>query len=206
MKKRLRFQMPHVPLKVLRGQQDEEDLQDQLYERFVPPTTTTATEDDNNDDNDNDDNSVRSRSSFDDIGNVSDDGMKRYLGEHTDSLHSTSQSNTASWESVGDFHSNKRKSTGYQTTGSVSHEAIELQAFADVHQPPNTDTDTDNISEEAMGGYLGRHTSSIDNSSQSDIDSDEDIGLHEFAQVHHPPDTDNNAASISNVSEEAVPW
>ena len=45
MKKRLRFQMPHILLKVLRGQQDEEDLQDQLFERFqAPPGTSTEEE------------------------------------------------------------------------------------------------------------------------------------------------------------------
>ena len=42
MKKRLRFQMPHVPLKVLRGQQDEEDVQDENY--TVPPGTSTEEE------------------------------------------------------------------------------------------------------------------------------------------------------------------
>ena len=42
MKKRLRFQMPHVPLKVLRGQQDEEDVQDENY--TVPPGTSTKEE------------------------------------------------------------------------------------------------------------------------------------------------------------------
>ena len=45
MKKRLRFQMPHVPLKVLRGQQDEEDIQDQYYQKFqAPPGTSTEEE------------------------------------------------------------------------------------------------------------------------------------------------------------------
>ena len=36
--------MPHVPLKILRGQQDEEDIQDQLFERFQPPPGTSTEE------------------------------------------------------------------------------------------------------------------------------------------------------------------
>ena len=89
MKKRLRFQMPHVPLKVLRGQQDEEDIQDQYYERFQAPGTTT--EDDNND-KDVDDDSLRSGLSKEDgttdMGENSDESMERYLGWHTDSVNS----------------------------------------------------------------------------------------------------------------------
>ena len=46
MKKRLKFQMPHVPLKVLRGEEDQEDPQDKLFERFQAPTTTTEDDDD----------------------------------------------------------------------------------------------------------------------------------------------------------------
>ena len=41
MKKRLRFQMPHVPLKVLRGEDDKEDVRDRYHERFQAPDTTT---------------------------------------------------------------------------------------------------------------------------------------------------------------------
>ena len=78
--------MPHVPLKVLRGQQDEEDIHDQYYERFQAPGT--ATEDDNND-KDDDDDSLRSGLSKEDgttdLGEDSDESMERYLGRHTDS-------------------------------------------------------------------------------------------------------------------------
>ena len=122
MKKRLRFQMPHVPLKVLRGQQDEEDIQDQYYERFQAPGTSTEEEA----------NALRRSSSSHwdsttDIGNVS---------ESVGSIHSISESDNASGEGSEDVHSDHidLNNTGYQTTGSVSHEAIELQAFADVHQ------------------------------------------------------------------------
>ena len=78
--------MPHVPLKTLRGQQDEEDIQDQYHERFQAPGT--ATEDDNND-KDVDDDSLRSVLSIEDgttdMGEDSDESMERYLGRHTDS-------------------------------------------------------------------------------------------------------------------------
>ena len=123
MKKRLRFQMPHVPLKVLRGQQDKEDIQDQYYERFQAPGTTTEEEA----------NALRSSfshgDSTTDIGNVS---------ESVGSIHSISESDNASDEGSEDVPSDHidLNNTGYQTTGSVSHEAIELQAFAQVHLPP----------------------------------------------------------------------
>ena len=44
--------MPHVSLKVLRGEQDEEDVQDKYFERFKPPPTTTDEDDDNSDSDD----------------------------------------------------------------------------------------------------------------------------------------------------------
>ena len=92
MKKRLRFQMPHVLLKVLRGQQDEEDIHDQYYERFQAPGTTT--EDDNND-NDDDDDSRSSLSHEDittDMGEDSDLCMDRYPALHADSINKANQS------------------------------------------------------------------------------------------------------------------
>ena len=55
--------------------------------------------------------------------------MQRYLGEHTSSIDNIFQSDTA------------------------SDEAIELQGFSQVHQPPNTDSDIvsiSNINEEIM--------------------------------------------------------
>ena len=197
MKKRLRFLMPHVPLKVLRGEQDKEDIQDQYYERFqAPPGTSTEEEA----------NALRDSSSSHwdsttDIGNVS---------ESVGSIHSIGESDNASDEGSEDVHSDHidLNNSEYQTTGSVSHEAIELQAFADIHQPPHTKSDTtintDNVSEEAMGRYLGRPTSSIDNASQSDTASEEAIRLKGFAQVHQPPNTDSDVASFGNVSEDAM--
>ena len=75
------FQIPHVPLKVLRGEQDQVDIQDQYYERFQAPGTTTE---DAEDDKDIDDDSRRSSLSHEgittDIGQVSEESMARCLG------------------------------------------------------------------------------------------------------------------------------
>ena len=213
MKKRLRFQMPHVPLKVLRGEQDKEDIQDQYYERFqAPPGTSTEEEEAN---------AWRGSSSSHwesttDIGNVS---------ESLGSIHSISESNNASDEGSEDVPSDHvdlgLNNTGYQTMGSVSHEAIELQAFADVHQLPYIDSDatinTDNtnntgsgvasignVSEDSKQRFLGEHTGTIGNASQSDTASHEAIELQGFSRVHQPPNTDSNVTSVGNISEEAM--
>ena len=197
--------MPHVPLKVLRGEQDKEDIQDQYYERFqAPPGTSTEEEA----------NALRRSSSSHwdsttDIGNVS---------ESVGSILSISESNNASDEGSEDVPSDHidLNNTGYQTTGSVSHEAIELQAFADIHRPPNTESDTTNntdnadntgsgnVSDEAMGRFLGEDIGSIDNASQSDTASDEAIELQGFSQVHQPPNTDSDVVSVGNISEEVM--
>ena len=213
MKKRLQFLMPHVPLKVLRGQQDEEDIQDKYHERFQAPGTSTEEEA-----NASMGSSSSHGDSTTDIGNVS---------ESVGSIHSISESDNASDERAEDVPSDHidLSNTGYQTTGSVSHEAIELQAFADVHQLPNTEGDTTfntnntgsgvasigNASEEAIQRFLGEHIGSIDNVSQSDPGPQEEvgnvhnntsyettgsvrqeaIGLQSFVQVHQPPNTDS---------------
>ena len=117
------------------------------------------------------------------IGNVSEDAMGRYLGEHTGSIVNASQSDTA------------------------SEEAKELRGLAQVHQLPNADNDVasiGNVSEDAMGRYLGEHTGSIVNASQSDTASEEAKELRGLAQVHQLPNADNDVASIGNVSEDAM--
>ena len=80
MKKRLRFQMPHVPLKVLRGRQDEEDIQDQLFERFqAPPGTSTEEEAERAAADGAAYDSRTSHSSHEDITtDASNEGMERY--------------------------------------------------------------------------------------------------------------------------------
>ena len=71
--------LPHEPLKVLRGEPDEEDEQDELFRRFQPPpgTTTEEEQEDDNSDNDDDEDSFTT-----DADNTSDDGMGRDFDEH----------------------------------------------------------------------------------------------------------------------------
>ena len=132
MKKRLRFQMPHVPLKVLRGQQDEEDIQDQYYARFQAPGTSTEEEAERAADND----SGTSHSSHEDIttdvGEASEEGMARYPGRHTGSIDSDN-------ERVQNDQNNTRNIPVYDTTGSVNLEAADVNVVAHVHRLPSTD-------------------------------------------------------------------
>ena len=244
MKKRLRYQLPRTPLKVLRGEKDEKDVMDRYHERFYAPGTSTEEAEA---DNDIEDDSLRSSLSRDDnIGEVSNEGMARYLGGSLDSInpiddvgdkraqrhqrkkrdhessstsheaiemqvlaqvhhppdrdsiddegpltddaisdvgnvgsersldseHSAAHPDTASHDWGGNLDNHQVNNTGYQTTGSVSHEAIEMQVLAQVHNPPKTDTDdtdndalsteaTINVSGEGLDRYLGIETDSI---------------------------------------------
>ena len=142
MKKRLRFQMPHVPLKVLRGQQDEEDIQDQYYERFQAPGTSTEEEAERAADNDS-----TSHSSHEDItsdvGEVSEEGMERYLGRHTGVMHGVNQVEDDSDEIQNDQNENTSQ---YDMTGSVNLEAADVHVVAQVHRLPSTDvTSNDSV-------------------------------------------------------------
>ena len=143
MKKRLRFEMPHVPLKVLRGQQDEEDIQDQYYQRFQAPGTTTEEEAERTAEDD----STTSHSSHEDVttdmGEVTEDGMERYLGQHIGTMHSVKQVD-------GDFGENpnyqNENTPQYDKTGSVNLEAADVQVVTQVHCLPNTDvTSNDSV-------------------------------------------------------------
>ena len=142
MKKHLRFQMPHVPLKVLRGQQDEEDIQDQYYERFQAPGTTTEEEAERPADDD----SIASHSSHEDIttdiAEDSEDGMESYPTRHTSVMHGVNQ--------VDDFveipNDQKENAPQYDTTGSVNLEAADIQVVAQMHHVPYTDvTSNDSV-------------------------------------------------------------
>ena len=93
MKKRLRFLMPHVPLKVLRGQQDEEDIQDQYYERFqAPPGTSTEEEAERAANNDSRTSDSLHEDITTDVGEDGEEGMERYMGRHTGAMHSVKPS------------------------------------------------------------------------------------------------------------------
>ena len=190
MKKRLRYQLPRTPLKVLRGEKDEEDIMDKYYERFKAPTSTSE-DDDNNDSIDG--YSARSSLPRDNTGGVSEERVVGYLGSSLESINPI--------DDVGDKRVKKyqRNNRDNQSTSSISHEAIEMQVLAQVHHPP----DTDSSDEDATGrdnvqinktGY--ETTGSI---------SHEAIEMQVLAQVHHPPDTDSDDEpltddAISNVS------
>ena len=88
MKKKLRFLLPHEPLKVLRGEPDEEDEQDELFRRFQPPpgTTTEEEQDDDNTDIDDDEDDLTTDAAY-----VSDDdGMDRHHATNNISINGRS--------------------------------------------------------------------------------------------------------------------
>ena len=150
MKKRLRFLMPHVPLKVLRGEQDEEDVQDKYFERLKPPPTTT---DEDSDDSASDDSIDGSSEGEDgvgaqllnnapDIANSGDEICTRNTNRNADSAESLIQQN-------------------YNSTGSVNKEAVEMQAVAQVHFVPNIpsiDDEEESDDDHDGGNRLDEHT------------------------------------------------
>ena len=77
--------MPHVPLKVLRGEQDQEDIQDKYHEIFQAPGTSTEEAEA---DNDPDDESRRRSLSLNDVdvGETGEEGIERYLGGSAGSI------------------------------------------------------------------------------------------------------------------------
>ena len=135
--------MPHVPLKVLRGQQDKEDVQDQYHQRFqAPPGTSTEEEAERAAD-------VDSRTSYSshedittDVGDVIDEGMERYLGR-LGPMHSVNQVED-------DFHEiqnyQNENAPQYDTTGSINQEAADINVVAQMHHQPDTDvTSNDSV-------------------------------------------------------------
>ena len=136
MKKRLRFLMPHVPLKVLRGQQDEEDIQDQHYERFQAPGTSTEEEAERAADNDSRTSDSSHEDITTDVGEDGEEGMERYLGRHPGAMHGVNQVD----DDFGEIQNNQNENTPqYDTTGSVNLEAADVQAVAQIHRLPSTD-------------------------------------------------------------------
>ena len=128
MKKRLRFQMPHVPLKVLRGEDDQEDVWDKYHERFqAPGTTTEDAEDDKDTDDDSRTSSFLHEYITTDIGEVSEKDMERYLAGHSDSIDSVIQldNETQNYQNKNSQQNN--------TTTSVNEETVDVEAVAQVH-------------------------------------------------------------------------
>ena len=122
--------MPHVPLKVLRDQQDEED---QNY--TVPPGTSTEEEAERAAAN----NSGTSHSSDEDIttdvGEVSEEGMARYLGRHPGAMHGANQVDDDFCEIQNDQNENAPQ---YDTIESVNLEAADVQVVAQMYHLPST--------------------------------------------------------------------
>ena len=151
--------MPHVPLKVLRGQQNEEDIQDQNY--TVPPGTSTEEEAERAAaDND----SRTSHSSHDDIttdvGEVSEEGMERYPGRHTGAMHGANQVD----DHFGEIQNYQNESTPeYDTTGSVNQQASQVQVAAQVHHMPNRDeSEDDSLSHDDRAPLLPKERGDTD--------------------------------------------
>ena len=154
--------MPHVPLKVLRDQQDEEEIKDQLYERFqVPPGTSTEEEAERAAAADD---SRTSHSSHDeittDVGEVSDDGIERYPGRHTGAMHGVNQVD----DHFGEIQNYQNESTTeYDTTGSVNHQASQVQVGAQVHHMPNRDeSEDDSLSNDDRAPLLPKERGDTD--------------------------------------------
>ena len=151
MKKRLLFQLPHVPLKVLRGELEEEDIRDQHHYRFQAPGTSTE-EAENDKDTDDD---VTT-----DIGEFSEDGMARYLGSSIESIKNDPPENPnypnnientpAHLPNAPQYPPNDQEhppntpeyppgAPEYDTTGSINIEAADAHVAAHVLHLPDSD-------------------------------------------------------------------
>ena len=128
--------MPHVPLKVLRGQQDEDDFQDHHYERFQAPGTTTEGEEERATDDDSR-SSLSQEGATTDEGEVSDEGMERYLGRHTGAMYSANQVDDDFSKIQNYLNENAPQ---YDTTGNINQEAADV---IQMHHLPDTDATSD---------------------------------------------------------------
>ena len=145
MKKRLRFELPYTPLKVLRAEPIEEDIQDRYHERFQAPGTSTEEAEADRDENDD---SRRSSLSHEgvtsDIGGVSEEGMERYLGGSVDTVNDP--------PNAPEYPPNVPE---YNTTGSVNVEAADAHVAAQVHRLPDSDaTQNDSLSNDDAAPLL----------------------------------------------------
>ena len=120
--------MPHTPL----YKPGIKTIGDELHEAFPAPTTTS-------------DDDILTSDATTDLGHVSDEGMVRFLGGNAGSIDSLNRDSIASVSdrdedrkqndanSSDEDNSRQENDQEYQTTGSVSHEAIEMQIMAQVH-------------------------------------------------------------------------
>ena len=146
--KRLRFLMPHVPLKVLRGEKNEDDFQDHHYERFQAPGTATEEEEEKVTDYDSR-SSVSEEDATTDMGELSDEGMGRYLGRHTGPMYGVNQVDDDFSKIQNYLNENAPQ---YDTTGSINQEAADV---IQMHHLPNRDvTSNDSLSNEHRAPLL----------------------------------------------------
>ena len=135
--------MPHVPLKVLRGEQELEDVRDQHYERCQAPGTTTE---DAEDDKDTDDDS---RTSNDD---VATEGREGYLGGSAGSIDSVIQFDN---EIRSHQSQNTQDNPEYDTAESLNLGTVDVEAVAQVHHlPSRDDTENDSLSNDDTAPLL----------------------------------------------------
>ena len=130
MKKRLRFELPKTPLKVLRGEPIQEDIQDLYHQRFQAPGTSTEEAEADQDENDTTD-----------VGEVSEEGMERYLGGHTGPI---------------DAVDNPPNAPEYDTTGSVNLEVEDVHVAAHVHHLPDSDVTSNDDTTALLGNKNGK--------------------------------------------------
>ena len=135
MKKKLRFQLPHTPLKILRGDQDVEDVQDKYFAAFVPPTTT--------DESTNYKSDVTDHVTID-SGDVSDEGMERILGcsntGSTENPNSDSKSSLSPSTSCSSYFEQVEGESDCDLQD-INHDNTEMEMIAHVHveQGPERD-------------------------------------------------------------------
>ena len=129
--------MPHVPLKVLRGVKDEEDIMDKYFDSFkAPGTTTEDAEDDDDDSRTSDDGETT------DIGDVNEMHKNEYLRDHPSSIDSLNQFNNHIPELQNDHQAafnNVSELPEYGTTGSFNPEASHIRIGVQVHHLTDSD-------------------------------------------------------------------
>ena len=195
--------MPHVPLKVLRGQQDEED---QYYERFqAPPGTSTEEEAERAADNDSGTSHSSDEDTTTDVGEVSEEGMARYLGRHPGAMHGANQVDDDFGEIQNDQNENAPQ---YDTTESVNLEAADVQVVAQMHHLPSTSrfdsVDLSNGANQADDDFGEIQNDQNENAPQYDTTGRvnlEAADVQAVAQIHRLASTDvtsNDSVDLSN--------
>ena len=141
MKKRLRFQLPNTPLKVLRGEPIQEDIQDKYHEVFQAPGTSTEEAEADRDENED----ITTN-----MGEANEEGMARYLGRHTDSVDIVNDPPNAPQypPNAPEYPPNTSE---YDTTGSINLEAADVQVAAQVHHLPDSDITSNDDTKPLLG-------------------------------------------------------